>query len=111
MARKYVLDQQGNAVEEKDLMAWANWMEANTKACQVAEDVIDVDNRISTIFLGVDYARTEESNPEIFETVWFKDGEYKQLTRYGTRAQALEEHKKMKERVELVLKAVQGAGL
>lgn len=73
---KYVLDAEGNPVEERSLIRWAEWME-NSDRC-VALDVIfpvDLRNRplleVSTVFLGLDHCWMPGGTPLLWETMIF----------------------------------------
>jgi len=65
----------------------------------VAHDYIN-NNRISTIWLGLDHQWQENSLPLLFETMVFKDGCEIYRDRYSTWQEAEEGHKKAIEWVE-----------
>lgn len=91
----YVLDKDGNPVKEPDLLTWARWLETGER--KLAYDEIKVpghpNTRVSTVFLGIDYA-FGGGKPILWETMVFaQDGwAEEECRRYGTRAAALAGH-------------------
>lgn len=97
MNGRYKLDENGNAVEVKDLMEWANWLETANRS--IGKDVVG-DVRVSTVFLGLDYSFSG-GVPVLWETMVFGgplDGEEE---RYTSKEDALKGHAAMLERVKL----------
>lgn len=107
---KFILDENGNPVEEPDLMKWAEWIESFNR--QIAEDIIG-DIRVSTVFLGLNHRLFGEGPPILFETMTFSvENEEKEIfghkyfgskeldeilqfqERYSTKNQAIEGHNK-----------------
>ena len=91
---RWVLDADGNAQPEPNLLAWARWYETADR--QLARDVELVGGEevtVSTVFLALDHA--VEGPPILWETMVFGgplDGERR---RYTGREDALQGHGKM----------------
>ena len=81
-----------------DLMEWARWMEDNQEACRIALDEIGT-TRISTVFLGLDFACITGGRRRIFETMTFEDGEPGDQWRYATYDEAIAGHNAAVDRV------------
>lgn len=64
---KYILDKDGNPVEEPHLLKWAMWFEDANR--NVAEEHVGK-SRISTVFLGIDHS-FEGGEPVLWETMVF----------------------------------------
>lgn len=93
----YILDDNDNPVPA-DWRQWAEWLEANSKRRRIVREKPTEGSEVSTCFLGVDY-QFGDGPPILFETMVFGgplDGEQE---RYSTRAEALEGHGRMVERV------------
>lgn len=95
---QYILDADGNPVRAKGLLSWGLWMQKNNR--QIADTHV-ANVRISTIFMGLDYAYTlarisgQPQTPLLFETMVF-GGVHDHLTRrYATREDALEGHRQI----------------
>lgn len=79
MSDRYILDEQGQPVEEPDLMTWADWMERG-------------DVSVSTLFLGLDHS-FGGGPPVLWETMIF-GGEHDQYQeRYTSREDAIAGHR------------------
>lgn len=92
------IEKNGVPVAEPDLLKWGNWLEAADR--QVANHEVG-DERISTVFLGLDHSFVEGAIPILYETMVFGgplDGE---MERYATRTGALYGHAKMLKRARL----------
>lgn len=93
---KYILDKDGNPVEEKNLMKWARWFETGDR--KVDRTQIGTVS-VSTVFLGLDHSFMGKV-PLLFETMVFGGKLDKEMDRYTTREEAVEGHKRMVKRVE-----------
>jgi hypothetical protein len=69
---KFILDDDGNPVEETDLIKWATWYETSAERRRVALDTIN-GKRISTIFLAMDFDFMfyRKGKPILWETMIF----------------------------------------
>ena len=79
-------------VEEPDLMAWAQWLE---KADHVVRRTRVGEQRVSTVFLGLDHSFMQDGvNPLVFETMVFEGDSYedKFCKRYCTWDEAVAGH-------------------
>ncbi len=88
--KKYILNNNGEPIEETDLLAWAEWFVTADRyiACDKIGKV-----RVSTVFLGLDHSFSMENhNPILFETMIF-NGEHDQYQeRYINRIAAQAGH-------------------
>lgn len=96
----YILDDDGNPVEEPDVLKWGEWLGTHSK--HVAYDELPGGYRVSTVFLGVDhkYSRALGGGPPVlFETMAFKGddaiNEDWAQRRYTARWRAEEGHGRM----------------
>ena len=98
MSDQYILDENDNPILEPDLMKWANSVGKQNRF--VAEDTIG-DANISTMFLGLDHNYSQSGPPILWETMVF-GGKYDQDCDRcsGTRADALEMHNRMVEKIK-----------
>jgi len=88
MAGKYILDHDGRAVAEPDILKWGEWFRTSER--HLAEDQIG-EVCISTVFLGLDH-QFGDGPPLLWETMIF-GGEHDQYQeRYSTREEALAGH-------------------
>ena len=105
----YVLNDDGEPVEEPDVLAWGRWLERSyeTRERWVARTELP-GAVVSTVFLGIDHNHSRMLHPGerpiLFETMCFDDdmkqlpiyggddGEDSLFGRYATRAEALEGH-------------------
>lgn len=91
---KYILDEQGNPVEEPDVLKWGEWFESSNAKRFVAESKYN-NLRISTVFMALDHAVFQTDPPLLYETMLF-GGKYDGETeRYSTKREALLGHQKM----------------
>ena len=101
MSEMYILDENGNPVEEKDLMKWAEWIE-NSRERRVAYDLVG-EHEVSTVFLGLDHS-FGEGEPLLFETMVFIDDETSEFhdycKRYETKEQAVAGHKEVLDKIK-----------
>ena len=70
MLKKYIINKDGFAVTEPDLMVWAQWMETELHKYHKQDEIAGIS--ISTIFLGLDHSfdpKAEE--PVLWETMVF----------------------------------------
>jgi hypothetical protein len=90
---KYILDKNGRPVARDDLETWARWFEPANR--RVAETTVG-DLRVSTVFLGLDYAWAD-GLPILWETMIFdKEIKEKDCDRCSaSREQAEAMHEKM----------------
>jgi hypothetical protein len=91
MSDMYVLDGNGNPVQEPSVMAWKKFM-SNNEARRVAFDDIG-DVRVSTVFLGVD-SGYGGGKPVLWETMIFGGKHDAYQDHYTSRAEALLGHEK-----------------
>ncbi|KKN04351.1 hypothetical protein LCGC14_1098300 [marine sediment metagenome] len=96
----YILDERGEPKAEPDVIAWAQWYESFPLERIVALDkgVGDAD-RVSTVFLAIDYNLSEEGPRILYETLVFGGDLDGETERYSTRAEAVIGHIEMVERV------------
>jgi hypothetical protein len=101
----YILDAEGNPVEEPDLMKWATWYEGRKadervggSSWVVALDYVG-EARVSTVFLALDHSYRDDGPPLLFETMVFGGRDDMWQDRYATREGALAGHA---EAVEMV---------
>ena len=93
MTGKYILDEDGNPVEEPNLEKWSKWMQDTSR--RVAMTDLASGKVVSTVFLGLDHSFTEEGPPMLFETMVFKakdDYSDEYCERYSTKDEALAGH-------------------
>lgn len=102
---KYILDKDGEAVEETDLFTWANWFENSMGQRRVALTKIGK-YTVSTVFISIDYSFGGKK-PILFETMIFNDKDREcgedfdmYTERYSTRKEALLGHEKIVEEVK-----------
>lgn len=95
---QYVLDADGNPIEEWDYFAWGRWMEANHDARVVAKTSIG-SAEVSTVFLGLDHGFVREGPPILYETMVFGGRLDEECVRYATRAEAVAGHEAICERI------------
>ncbi len=92
MNKKYILNDQHQAVPCDDLEQWAAWFD-NTANRRVSETFI-CGTRISTVFLGLNH-QFGEGTPLLFETIAFsKDGEEEFCERCSTWDEAVAQHER-----------------
>jgi hypothetical protein len=95
---KYILTDQHEVVEERDLKVWARWVEDHQDESQVALDIIDEQTGayISTRFFGLNlnlaWDLERAHPPVVFETMVFGGPLHLQQQRYHTWAQAVAGH-------------------
>lgn len=89
MSDKYILDANGNAVREPDLITWARWYEAADR--RVALDRIG-DTKVSTVFLSMDHNFGLDGPPVLWETMIFGGKHDQYQERYTSREDALRGH-------------------
>lgn len=97
---KYILDDKGEPVRERDLYAWARWYEMSWPARRVAHEKFGR-YTISTVFLGLDHS-FNDGPPLLWESTAFQDdGEQVDCDRCaGGREQAEAMHAAMVNRVK-----------
>lgn len=98
MIKKYIIDDNGEVVEEPDTMKWAKWLEQH-HPCHVARTDLPNGITVSTIFLGIDHGMPflPDYEPELFETMAYdrtanRQSFYDEQWRYPTWAAAAEGH-------------------
>lgn len=91
MTTKYILNDDGEAVEEPDLMKWARWFEHADSVRQTHLDTVG-DVRISTIFMALDFNFTPGGLPLLFETMVIGGEHDRHMERCSTRDQAKDQH-------------------
>jgi hypothetical protein len=87
----YILDANGNPVAERDIDAWALWVQNANRT--LARDVVG-DVTISTVFLGYDHNHGFSGKPILWETMIFGGLHDQYQDRYSTREGALTGHHK-----------------
>jgi len=92
MNGKYILDVNGDPVEEPDLRKWGRWFEV-TENRVVAREIVGNAN-VSTVFLGLDHA-FDGGIPILFETMIFGGEHNEYQERYATRAGAIDGHNRV----------------
>lgn len=89
MSDLYILDNDGNPVQETDLRAWSNWYETASRRVALYEHE---HVKVSTVFLGMDHRLIGPGPPVLWETMVF-GGEYDdEQERYTSREAALAGH-------------------
>lgn len=97
MVETYVLDDDGNPVAEPDpLVICKARRDASMRV--VAKTTVG-ESAVSTVFLFIDHNPFPDKPPELFETLVFGGKLADEMDRYATRAQALEGHAAMVDRV------------
>jgi hypothetical protein len=89
MAVYYTLDDAGEPVATRDVLAWARWMEKAER--HVARDDVGFDVFVSTVFLGLDHS-WGSGRPLLWETMIFGGPEDGYQCRYSSRADAVTGH-------------------
>jgi hypothetical protein len=91
MSGRYILNDDGDPVEEPDLLKWAAWLEeAGSLRHTHCDEVGDV--TVSTIFLGLDYSSGPNAPPLLFETMVLAGEHDHHMERCSTKEQAKEQH-------------------
>ncbi len=101
MTDKYILEN-GNTVQELDLMKWAKWFE---KANRHISNTVVLDINISTVFLGIDHRFGAQGLPILFETMVFGGKHDRYQRRYTDVESAKTGHN---EAVEMVRNSIMG---
>ena len=70
---KYILNDKGEPVPERNVLTWGRWLKENRSARRVGEDDVG-DLLISTLFLGLDHNYDTEGPPILWETMVFDNG-------------------------------------
>jgi hypothetical protein len=93
---KYILDESGNPVPERNLITWAKWYEDSMEQRQVAETYLPLWRAyVSTVFLAIDH-QLGSGPPLLWETMVFEGMEGIDIDRCsGNREQAEAMHVKM----------------
>lgn len=100
----YILDGT-TPVPEPDLYAWGQWFQSADR--HVGDDAIG-DSRVSTVFLGIDHAFTDNGPPILFETMVFGGALDGEQGRCSTYEQAVVMHTAMCGRVREAMAAGDG---
>lgn len=93
---RFVLDDDGNPIEEPDLFKWAKWFEDSDR--RVDSTTIN-GVHVSTVFLGLDHSWSPDSDPILFETMQFGGLQDTFQYRYATKADAQAGHNEVCNRV------------
>lgn len=90
MNGKYILVGH-DVVEEPDLIVWAKWLE---KTDRTVRQTRVGEQRVSTVFLGLDHSFVDGTKPLVFETMVFEGDSYedKFCKRYCTWDEAVVGH-------------------
>ena len=91
MSDKYILDECGQPQPCNDLLAWGRWMETATNRV-ISQIKLSNGVRVSTVFLGLNYAFDDASEPLLYETMIFGGTHDQYQERYSTRQAALAGH-------------------
>jgi len=107
--RNWILDHNGEPLEEPDVVKWGRWFESNnrTLALDTRKGV-----QVSTVFLGIDH-NFNEGEPILWETMIFGGTHDQYQARYATREEALAGHKRalaMVERANETIESFQREG-
>jgi hypothetical protein len=94
----YIEDEGGELVAVAGGITWAMWMATHDRRVALSELG---GCEVSTAFLGIDHAWQGE--PMLYETMVFGGALDGEMARYSTRAEALEGHERMVERVKEVV--------
>lgn len=96
---RYILDERGEPVQEKDLFTWAEWLEKSREQRIVRQEWVG-EWQVSTVFLGLNH-RWGEGPPILWETMVFNGPHNGEMTRCaGGREQAEAMHHDMLERMQ-----------
>lgn len=95
----YILDDDGNPVEEPEVLVWAKWFEEHRRETQIAQTIFPW-GRVSTIFLAMDHNYMEMVvlpeqpvyKPILWETMIFGGELDMEQCRYRSREEAIEGH-------------------
>jgi hypothetical protein len=97
----YVLDDDGNPMPERDVLAWGQWFDSHSNRVALTEFRW---GGVSTIFLGLDhsfnfFAMDDPLNykPVLWETMIFGGPLDQSQRRYTSKEEALEGHRQMVE--------------
>ena len=100
MSNRYywILDDQGNPVEVRDLEVWAKWFEKTDR--HLGSDKIG-GIHVSTVFLGLDhgFSLDEKAPPVLWETMIFGGEHDGYQERYSSKEEALAGHTRAVEMV------------
>lgn len=92
----YILDDDGNPVEEPDPLTWARWYErADRVVARTYLKETDFRGYVSTVFLAINHAYHDEDPPILYETLVFAEEEHpldQYMERYETREEAIAGH-------------------
>lgn len=88
---QYILNEQGEAVEEKDLMKWGQWLEDHVYDRRLAYQMTPGGAIVSTVFLGLDH-NWGDGDPVLWETMIFGGRYNNYQRRYQSKDQALLGH-------------------
>jgi len=102
--KKYILNFNGEPVEETDLFTWGRWLETNCDQRRVGHTLFlneaGEQVRISTVFLGLDHNYGGGGPPILWETMVFGGPHNGCMSRCaGSREQAEAMHAAMVEKV------------
>jgi hypothetical protein len=90
----YILDENQNPIPAKSFDEWLTWMEDSNK--RIIEETEGDNLRLVTFFLGINHSTYSDPEPILFETMIYKDYQYKKtskiLCRYHTLAEAKKGH-------------------
>ena len=67
----YILDDQGNPVEEPDLLKWGRWFQESRDQRIVKQETVN-GKWVSTVFLGLDHQWGKGPPPILWECMVFK---------------------------------------
>lgn len=102
---KYILNDAGEPMPERDLLRWAMWYE--TANCVVARSTLEGNIWIATDFMGLDLnlLRNCEDDPlhykpVLWETAVFRGEEVLDIVRYSSKEDALRGHEQMAKKYE-----------
>jgi hypothetical protein len=94
MTLYYILNELGEP-EEADVITWASWFEQNRNMRAVKREYVDDGVMVSTVFLGIDHSFLLGEKPILWETMVFGGKFDQHETRFSTRQEALDGHKRI----------------
>jgi hypothetical protein len=88
----YILDNDGEPREERNLLKWARWFESSAEARRVARDDLGAAGEVSTVFLGLDHNFSDDPRPVLWESMVFGGPLDMEVVRYRSREKAVGGH-------------------
>ena len=88
--KTYILDDDGNPVEETNFIKWGDWFETSDR---ILEHECAAGMIVSTVFLGVEHPGGTLFETAVFDSDWVMS----EQRRYRTREQAIDGHRRIVE--------------